>query len=225
MSKVIKKPGFQLPKVGPQRAILARESYLGFQTNPKFPENGPREQTKILLQLEERDVSGKRLLFELICTLSLAEVANLAALVDAMVGGHADIKIGQEVDLAELVAAHPTCLVDITHKPPDRKGRVWPKIKSFMPLPDGMAPLELEPLPPEKPQPGAVTQATAPTAAQTNTVQPASTTTAPAANVQPAASVSPEPEPVKMPEPAPATSTWHYVPKKQRNFTTGAGGN
>ena len=225
MSKVIKKASlFQLPKVGPQRFNLARETYLGWQTNPRFPEDGPREQTKVTLQLEERDAAGKRLLIEQIYTLTLAEVAHLAALVDALVGGNANIQVGQEVDLAELIGRPCDFLVNITHKPPDRKNRVWPKIKGFMPLPDGMEPLTLEPLPPAKPEPGAVTQAAVPAAAQANPVQPAATTTAPAANLQPAASCLAGPEPVKQPEPAPATSTWHYVPKKQRNFTTGAGG-
>lgn len=217
MSKVTKKASlFQLPKVGPQRFNLARDTYLGWQTNPRFPEDGPREQTKVTLQLEERDAAGKRLLIEQTYTLSLAEVAHLATLVDALVGGNANIQVGQEVDLSELIGA--CALVNIAHKPPDRKNRVWPKIIGFMPLPDGMEPLELEPLPPAKPVPGAVTQAAVPAAAQTNPVQPAATTTTQTTTPQPTASASPEPAPT------PAISTWHYVPKKQRNFTTGAGG-
>jgi hypothetical protein len=209
MSKVTKKLGFYLPKVGPQRALLARETYLGEQTNPRFPESGAREQTKIALQLEERGPDGKRLLFEETRTLSLADVAPLASLVDALVGGNANIKVGQEIDLQELIGL--TCLVNIIHKPPDRKGRVWPKIASYMPLPAGMAPLELEPLPPEKPQPtNAAQQAMASTVAQTTTAQPTS-------------SASLEPEPVKMPGPPPATSTWHYVPKTQANTNTTGG--
>jgi hypothetical protein len=213
MSKVTKKPGFQLPKVGPQRGVLARDKYLGWQTNPAYSEKGPQERTEITLQLEERGADGKRLLLKQPFTLSLVEVANLAQLVDALVGGNANIPTGATVEVSELVGL--TCLVDIAHKPPDRKGRIWPKVKSYMPLPAGMAPLELEPLPPEKPQPGEVTQAAGSSADSTTTPQPTAS-----ARLEP----TPPPTPASLVEssPKPPAATWHYVPRAQAKTTTGS---
>jgi hypothetical protein len=201
MSRVTKKAAFTLPKVGPQRVIFAREKYLGFQTNPAFPTKGPQEKTEITLQLDERDSSGRRLLYKQPFTLSLAEVANLGQLVDALVGGNANIPVGAEVELSELIGL--TCLADFAHKPPDRKGRVWPTVKSYMPLPKGMEPLTLEPLPEEKPQPGEVTQNAAPTSTS-----------------QPTANAVLEPTPP--PAPKPPTAIWHYVPRAAAKTTTGS---
>jgi hypothetical protein len=205
MSRVVKKASFTLPKIGPQRVIFAREKYLGFQTNPAFPTKAPQEKTEITLQLEERDAAGVRLLYKQPFTLSLAEVANLAQLVDALVGGNANIPVGAEVELSELVGL--CCLAYFAHKAPDRKNRIWPTVKSYMPLPAGMAPLELEPLPPEKPpQPGEVTQNAAPTS-----------TPQPSAVLEP----TPPPTPASL-EPKPPTATWHYVPRAAAKTTTGS---
>jgi hypothetical protein len=192
MAKVIKKVGFQLPKIGPQRGIFARENYLGFQTNPRHPEWGAKEKVRFTFQLEERGPDGKRLLFEEILTLSLADVAPLLAITNALAGGDAGIAIGQEVDTAELLGR--TCLINFVHKPPDSKNRVWPKAVAYMPLPDTMTALELEPLPSEK-------------------TQPADAAVQPTARQQPTVNVTPEPPSPSPPPPQPAASTWH-LPKR-----------
>jgi hypothetical protein len=158
----------------------------------------------ICIVCPQQSISGICRYFEDLVSLTLGDTAKLLSITDALCAGNANIQPGQVLETDELIGL--SCQASFTNKPPDKKGRVWPKIDKYFPLAANMEPLVLEPesLPPlEKEEPNAAKQAVIATSQPTNGKLP--DPAAPPAPAFPASAVA-------------APETWHY-PKRNPNTT------